>query len=434
MEPEEYDLQELNRGSRPIPRAKWAIAASILAVTVGMLGAQEINDGVVHMTMRFPDDSTKTGLGFVFGVEGSTLHIVAPTSLLISDYGDVFFGAEAALSDGSGTEIAEIVGGDSDIAILSAVRPDGYTFPPHLNVQRAGVGARVRVGATRSAWDDNGAHHFGTVIESDGSTFTVEARRSEAGMVGAPIQQGGGLAGIIINDQRNTITAVHGWWIVYLAYTALGIFEEDRWVETPYLVLSPEIGIEVPFLSYRTAISGVSVGLHAHIGIADSFAVGVAALRSLVWTLEHDLIDRTHRFRNRSWAARVSARFRVAGASDEEMSEWFAIGYEVAAHAPEVNVDSAGWRPLRDYSQFAFEYSNVLHAFTLGFGAQQPISSRAVLSAFGGLRLTLEPYYLVNVLEPFDEDISVDFSIFVNGHLGFLFGNRVLPPTNHLTY
>jgi hypothetical protein len=393
------------------------------------VNAQTIKDNVVKITARYPDNSKNTCFGFIFGEKDDSLYIVTSADMLISDYQEFVESVDIEYYQRNYTSNAKPVYlfHDETCLLLQAEKPEEFIwndlFCSSTFLESNDI---VWIVGRYGNWNDYSREFIGQVVSAHIKEIIIDLKARTAGAPGAPVIADDCIAGMVINDEGNQVTAVDIELIRIYVCDYLDIPSEQEFEQPyyiPYLIAGTNAGIPM-FTKGIKYPSTNNYGIFLETSFLPYIAFRFQGVRSNIVSYPYSVWDSTYRFRNN--CKLYSLSLLVIGEPDkfENSNAYLSLGYASIHHNPELQVNNNNWTSLKNINEFNNEYKQKYSAFLIGFGANGFLTEWLILGFDLSLQYHLNKYLYIDPLEPFADNKRNDWMLQLKFQAGIVLGNK----------
>ena len=395
------------------------------------LTAQTYKDNVVKLTAVYPDLTEFSSFGFIYAAENDLLYIVTTPGFLeqggesdqpeirVEYYNSTIFTAAKKVSKFR----------NNTCLLLYTLKPDNFVWNEKFCFATfVEKGNTVGIIGRYGAWNDFNAQTTG-IIFSEAAEFTIDIPTQNPGLNGAPVIFNDCIAGLVLNDQGNQVTAV--------GYNTLQLYldeafkrnsqNDDRAYNLPYFLMGIKTG---PFIRAASKIGSTlkfpdsyGWGFFLQTGITPEISIRYTRSYTNFFSFNYLVNQSYFQFRNQQ----TTNAFRlmlVIGDKFERAD--FNFFYEVGfnGHNPELRIDNSVWQRLDSYNEFMDSYSDKFASYCGGIEMNGLLTKNVLL----GLELSVEKnrnkYLVINPIEPFETQKRNTWMLNLFVHTGIVLGNK----------
>jgi hypothetical protein len=398
-------------------------------LSIHPVSGQTIKDNAVKVTARYPDRSEAVGFGIIFGEKDDTLYFVTTLKILVSDYTEMADSIFIEFHQKNYKLPATPFGIEEEkgFMILRAHKPvdfqwnNDFCSSAHMEINNI-----VWIIGREGDWNDAERKYSGQIVDFKGYEIDIDVPTQETGILGAPIILNDCIAGIIVFDEGNHVTAIDiDYFVKYLGYY-LGYDDEkeaEKPYHPPYLIIGADYGL--PFFSagmkYPDTHTG---GFYLETGLTPHLSLRIARNYTNIFSHTYTVWDNTYQFRNHITSYSFSMLFVVQPADFEASNGYVFLGYSVTKHHPELRLNNTNRMSLRDYDEFHQSYKDYFGSISAGFGANGFVTKRILFGFELSFEYYLNKYLHIDPLEPFKNDKNNDLLICLKFNTGIVLGNK----------
>jgi len=394
--------------------------------------SERFTPSIVRISTEFSDGRLGQGFGFVIREEDDSLFVVTAAHVVIHEDRTL---ATRRISLGfhgsAGSATASLLGMDSDLdlaLLLVRKRPDfRWTF--RRAVARVVRGDEVWIVGRNWTWNATAEDFRGQVSQADGDEIVADFAGVEGGASGGPLLSRRGIAGMVLNDEGNEVTALKIDVIRQVALRNwLGLQEIDV-RDFPFVGIAADLGLAVStgeaFTSNSFPPDFPPLGLGASLVAAFSPVFGLTLGAGTGGTQSPSFRDRTtgqtYQYQNRYTRLGGSLRFSPEFATSAEGWAFFFVGASHFRLKPELKIDDGDWISLEDVPGITYEVGD--RAWWLGGGLGVSfISHGGILSDLElGFGYTTSEYFSIDIVDPFTRQEKDDWLFEFRLRLGYAF-------------
>lgn len=390
-----------------------------------------IKKNIVKITARFPDKSETSGFGFIFHERNDSLFIVSSLKVFISAYGELVEHLTIHYHNSQQTTTAKPLAywSMSSFALVGTKKPSAFRWDDNYHsVRYLDERDLVWLIGRYGSWNDASRENIGQIARSDYKETHIDLPTDEVGSTGAVVVFNDCIAGMVINDQGNYVTALNINMIEAFLYDYFSI-RIDQELEKPYHLPYIMWGVNggLP-LTLNDKTNGMkyfpNYGVFLDVGIMTHLSLRIQKEFSKFISYSYQIWENEYQFQNIYHPLTFILQANVRPTTFEAANAFLFLGYSTASHDPQVKLNGGPWKSLNRHPEFHDKYSEKFSSYSVGFGGDGFITDRFIFGFEVSLQYNTTKYLFLNPLDPFAKNKHNDWLIHLKFRTGIVAGNK----------
>lgn len=394
----------------------------LIILTVPANGS--LYDNIVRIDIVYPDNSTEYGFGIVFSESSDSLFIISASDLLFSSSDQPYIKMNITFRDGYYTDQYRLDTWISDyqFMIFRIAKPPHFVWDELYASTDVSSGDLVLLAGRYGDLTNSSEKYQGEIASLEDRFLEIVSSSPALGKIGVPVIYNGKIAGLVINDQGSKVSAVPINIIQDYLYERLSITPEKQVLRIPYATIGLNINLNFPLSQIWNIMAATGYGAFLETGLSRTLVLRIGYSQNNFQSREFRTFDDTYEFRNKFSAYSVALQYIESSTYDDKTFSRIYFEYSYIRHNPQLK-SGGTWKNLRDYNSFENDYQSNSHGITLGANTNILFDQHLIVGGEFGLQYTFTPYLHINPLEPFAQQSSNDWLIFLKLYTGFTIGN-----------